>query len=306
MEEKLTNAEYHGSEYRDYLSSSDIKVLAEKPPAYFRWYREQQKEPPTAAMIFGSQYHAYMQSAIEAGDESLFENEYRILEDIPGCPINPTTGRPYGSDTKKMQEFFACAEIIPEQLLSADSLQQLRDMKKALWSDIEIRRLIHGAKCEQSFFNENFSGIKTKYRTDLRIEKKIKVLIGDWKTCGENEPHPAEFPKTIIKRLYHISGAWYADNDRELNGKEVEFFWIVQEKTPPYGYEVYFASPQMLACGTYQYQQAIDVYKYCTETGEWPSYKIYRPKSETGKRFIQYIDLPAWYTGQLEKYQIIL
>lgn len=311
---RLTNDEYHGINYREYLSSSDIKVLVEKTPAHFKHYMNQKsvkdEGKKSAALILGNQYHELLQSMIETGSDRQFFSNNLILEDVKDVPINKNTGKPFGMDTVNMSKFLESSGIDYASLITREDYKMINGMKNVIWNDMEIRKMLYGAICEESFLNESFSGIKTKYRTDIRIEKPNLVRIIDFKTGLDGDPHPLKFPKIIAKYQYHVSAAFYVDNDRHIhgydNGVKTEFYWIVQEKEEPYGFEIYAASRNMLAFGTYQYQAAIDVLKYCTENNYWPSYKIFRPKTENGQRYIQHIDLPDYYTGSLHKKEIVL
>jgi hypothetical protein len=59
------------------------------------------------------------------------------------------------------------------------------------------------------------------------------------------------------------------------DGMRWSFFFIAQEKTAPFAYNIFEASPQFLAQGKYEYEQLLLLYKHCLEKDKFPGYQVF-------------------------------
>lgn len=282
----LSNEDYHS--VIEFISSSNLKDILISPLEYK--YQSKTKKEQTPAMLFGSQYHSYMESIINNGDESKFE--YINLRNYD-VPTKEKTGKMYGIDTQKMQDYFLTKGINADKIISPENYDAIRAMKEMLWRNLELRKLLHGMKAEVSAFTE-LDGVKCKYRCDLRKEYKGTIYIGDWKTTDDCK----EVQKHIVDFKYHLSAAFYSDLDFSIYNKPVEFFWVFQEKKPPYDFDVYFASDQLLTTGQYEYKIALDQYKFCLKNDIWLGVENFT-EIYNNRRVRKYIDLPPWYMSKL-------
>jgi exodeoxyribonuclease VIII len=69
---------------------------------------------------------------------------------------------------------------------------------------------------------------------------------------------------------YDIQAAWYYTLFQELKPKG--FRWLVVESDAPYDYKIYEASDKTLADAQYRIMDALEEYKQCLATDEWPGY----------------------------------
>lgn len=293
----LTNKDYHAD--KSYLSSSNIKELLISPRFYYYKNFVEKEKPSTPALAFGTMYHSYMESYINTGSEDLFLSQYCDISENSSFR-NPKTGEIYGSSTKLFTEACTAANINPDNIITAEKLKQLREMKAVIWDCMELRVILHGSQAELSLIMQDFNGVPAKSRFDIFKKTDKVIFIGDWKTCSQGVPIEEEAKKQIAEYKYHISAAWYADMCQQYFDLPVEFFWVFQEKEPPYDFDFYFASENQISTGETEYKQAIEMFKWCKKEGKWLGYNdIYSPYFQTRKQN-KYIDLPVWYMSKLK------
>ena len=232
----LPNEEYHrGERYRDYLSSTQIKHYLTSPKfaRLVQLHPEQFTINPDSAEK-GSLYHDAMESIVNYGSLDHWRNNLLVFEP----PINPKTNCPYGRDTQKYTNALldAQAENPGKTLTSQSSVHLVETMVWELLNNCrETSRQIQSmlkwptTRAEVSHFVE-YEGCKFKYRPDVETKKKIY----DWKTLAVDDLHEDTVNKTIIKFGYHISAAFYQFFEHVRSGVWKEFYWVMQQKTPPY------------------------------------------------------------------------
>jgi hypothetical protein len=94
--------------------------------------------------------------------------------------------------------------------------------------------------------------------------------IVDLKTCQSADP--ATFARKAIELGYHQQAAWYRDMAQELGVTAGPFRFIAVEKTPPYLVSVIELDEATEDLGRDANQRAIDTYRHCLATDEWPGY----------------------------------
>jgi hypothetical protein len=98
---------------------------------------------------------------------------------------------------------------------------------------------------------------------------------------------PDALSKAAHNYGYAIQAPFYLRGFRELRQLAAEPFFvhIAVEKTPPYLVHVNQLTERAMAWGDRQVTEALEIYRDCTASGEWPGY----PTDE-----ITDIDLPGW------------
>lgn len=302
--DNLSNHEYHHSEtYKEYYSSSQLKNYLISPKyARYAWLNPEQKT--SDAMELGSVYHAILESKVNGT-----EMPYIVFP----TPINPTTGKPYGSDTVKYKD--AQSQFVYDhsnkEICSESNLATATEMVNQLLHGNDnlspvINTFIRNGKAEQSHLVEYQGGL-FKYRTDL----KTRNLIVDWKTCGLQVPKPEEFERAIISFGYHISGAMYQFMEKLVTGKWKKFYWVVQEKEPPYDFMIIDSSAWTWDINVYDgvqtiepgpgaaiFMKLLEQHLICLEQGVWPGYSIFTQPDWKGRR-IATPEPPTWYRNKM-------
>lgn len=304
MIQNISLAVYH-KELIDHIGSSTLKQLKTSP----LWMRYAQQHPDDnrislEAELKGSVYHSMLASLTNKGDMSDFENEYVVFDP----PINDRTGKPFGYDTKAFTEAYESFQVAnpdknicskTEIDLSKAMIEMLTKGNSHLSKDINF--LIKNGIAEQSHLVEH-ENLKFKFRPDLETKKKII----DWKTIGYEGPKTENFSRQIVKLGYHISAAFYQFFDFIENGVWRNFYWVVQEKEPPFDFNIISAenwafeiysiekkdyivipedvekyvieSKQQIAiphAGAIQFLELLEEYIYCEQNDYWPGYSVF-------------------------------
>lgn len=153
--------------------------------------------------------------------------------------------------------------------------QRVQDMAEALWSNPLASALLRGGRPEQAlFWRDEDHGIYRRALLDFLPDRPAADMHGvDYKSA--KSAHPTDVEKAIWSYRYMCQGAWYLDGIRALGLADAEhtpFFFIVQEKVPPYVVTVAQLEPDALRAGRQLNRQAIDLYRRCLAANRWPGY----------------------------------
>lgn len=95
--------------------------------------------------------------------------------------------------------------------------------------------------------------------------------IEDYKTCMS--AHPNEFSKSAARNGYWLKMAFQHDHFVEAFGERPKHVGLLaQSKRHPYIPQNYILTDEQLRVGRQQYQEALDTYNRCMDTGAWPAY----------------------------------
>ena len=272
-----TNEHYHS---QPGISASGLKLMKQSP-AHYRESKENQKEQ-TDAMWFGELYHTFILE-IER-----FYQDYTV--------VNPEE-RPeqrYGMNAKANAAWFESFN----NPVRTETHEQLKAMRDVLFRHPYAKALLTKGEAEHSYYCELDIGasnqIQARFRPDhVRHDKRIVV---DLKTAQDASVDG--FRKASANYEYQIQAALYSDLMELVTGETLgyDFFFVAQEKTPPYCFNIFQASPQMLSIGRYEYEILLMLYSYCEETCKWPGYQVF-----CQNRFgVNELSLPDWAVQPLE------
>ncbi len=302
----LDNELYHrGDGYDQYLSSTQIKDFLVSPK-YAKYKKEHPEEFVISddALEFGSMYHAYMESLHNHGDDREFAKFYTVF----AAPVNETTGKPYGRDTQKYISALEAAQAENPNLtfVSEDRVELVKLMVNELLNNCgetskQVKTLLRQGQTEVSHFVE-YEGVKFKFRPDLETKRKIV----DWKTTTADSLHPAAIAKTITKFGYGISAAFYQFFEHEQSGVWKDFYWVFQQKTPPYDAVMVSAEQwaysynreyDMVSMGpsAILFKKLLDQYIECVKSGEFPGAEVFIEPGFRGHRIMS-VDAPTFNT----------
>jgi len=122
---------------------------------------------------------------------------------------------------------------------------------------------------EASVFDE-YLGVKRRGRFDyLPDEGGIAV---DLKTTLDASK--AGFARSVAKFGYHVQRAHYLDILQHATGRELDMLFVTVEKEAPYLVNVHQLDQEFADMGVTEAMQAVDVYRRCMESGEWPGYPV--------------------------------
>lgn len=232
------------------FSQSAAKALLDCPARY-RWERDHPK-PPTPAMELGTVVHA-----LALGQPDV----HRVID----------------ADSMRSKAAQAAAEtaraegLIP---LLPDGLDRARAMAKALRDHPYVGAVLaaQGENELSMWWVDERTGILCKGRIDaLRVADDGTHVIGDVKTAAAVAP--GRFGRAAADRGYHLQGAAYIDGYRtHYPDALVAYLLAAVESEPPHFVAVYSFTAEQLEAGQRRWEQALDLYRECTETDHWPAY----------------------------------
>ena len=300
----LDNDVYHrGEGYDQYLSSTQIKDFLVSPK-YAKYKHDHPEEFVISddALEFGSMYHAYMESILKFGDDREFVKQFRVFD----APVNERTGKPYGRDTAK---YIAALEAVKQEhpdweFVSEERVALVKLMVGELLNNCgetskQVRTILKQGQSEVSHFVE-YEGCKFKFRPDVETKRKIV----DWKTVSLESLHPGAIAKTITKFGYGISAAFYQFFEHEQSGVWKDFYWVFQQKTPPYDAVMvsadrwaysYNKEYDMVSVGpsAMTFQKLLEQYIECKKTDSYRGAEIFIEPDFKGHRIME-VDAPTF------------
>lgn len=118
-------------------------------------------------------------------------------------------------------------------------------------------------------------GVWLRCRADW-LEKTIALSDGgpwvpDYKTCGCAEP-AVWSARSLYAGGYDIQAALYRRAMRHIANEDWSPIWLVGEDKPPYGACWIAPTDNMLAVADKKINKAIDMWRACLESGQYPNY----------------------------------
>jgi PDDEXK-like domain of unknown function (DUF3799) len=151
----------------------------------------------------------------------------------------------------------------------------------------------HGKPEQSLFWQDPAAGIWRRARLDWLPDPdaRKRLVVGDYKTTAAGDLPSVK--KSIANFGYHQQGDWYLDAVRALGlGADPAFVFIFQEKTPPYLITPVQLDADALQAGRELNREAINLYRACAESGDWPGYTA----------GIEVVSLPPWAFRKLEEF----
>lgn len=259
----IPEADYFGASYA--LSCSGAKLLL-PPSCPARFFYRQDHQEYSAAFDIGHAAHKYVLGV--GGD---------IAE------VDADDWR-----TKAAREARDQARAEGKVPLLAAEHRQVKEMAAALQSHPIAYAMFDpydGAPEQSLFWEDERTGLMRRARLDWLpgLNAAGRFIVADYKSCQSAAPE--DIAKSVARYGYHQQHAFYVDGVAALLGLMPAFVFVFQEKTPPYLVNVVELDPEAVATGRRLNDQAIDVYRACIKTGDWPGY---------ADDEITEIALPAW------------
>jgi len=216
-------------------------------------------------MIFGSALHATV------FQPNLFDSEFAAT---------PSDHNPY---TKAGKAWKAAQESKGKAVISHKDLGILKEMREVIFSHKTAGELLQNGEPELSgfWYDPDHPELLCRLRTDwINTEKRAVV---DLKSCIDAREW--KFERDAYSLNYHMQAGWYLYGlSRITKIEHNDFYFIAQEKAPPYAVQVYHADPEMINEGLIQCQKAVQVYLECEASNRWPAYDD----------DVKILNLPGW------------
>jgi len=304
---EIPNEQYHtGEKYKDFISSSVLKNIIISP-LWMKYCQEhpEDEDPTMSWKLEGNCYHSMLSSIANTGGMNEFKKNCVIFEP----PVNTSTGKPYGYNTLKFREEYEHfinsnpGKEIYSKTEYENSLAMINHMRSGnKHLSPVVNKLLNIGKAEISIFTNHKINDLLQYDSGLfKIRKDLTTYnkIIDWKTVGRSNGKDAplkagQFARVISDRMYGFSAAMYQYFEWMITGRWKSFYWVVQDKEPPYDFNIVSADGwafevqggQMIGIGIHAeiFIKALEQYLYCLENDEWPGVSIFTRPDYRGHR----------------------
>jgi len=242
--------QYHARS-QEYLSSHQLMDFVRCPYLYHRKRVGLLEDRQSPAYLIGRAAHVRI---LEGQDE--YRRQFAF-----GGPINPTTGRPFGANTKAFAEW---AQAQAKPVLTQDQLDLIEQMACGVsMNDRAVDLLVYGQA--EGVVRAEYCGVPSQIRMDW-LNPHSGIV--DLKTCDDLTWFEAD-----AKRYgYHRQMAFYrAVLAQALGGQLVPVHIIAVEKKEPFRCGVWRISDETLAIAQRENQAAINRLQHCQQTDQWPT-----------------------------------
>jgi len=239
-----------------YARKSMLWTLLNRSPAHYKTKCEAAISD-SPALAFGRAFHSWLL------ERETFEKYYII-----GGPINPKTGKPYGTGTKTWTEYVA--ENPGKEIVSIEDMLTIRHAAEALLHHEDIAPILQdtrGVAEESMAWEDPETGIMCQGRIDWHIPG---CLFLDVKTT--RNAHPVVFGKDAAKYGYFMQAAFYHDGLKILTGASMPAYFLAVEKEEPFAASVHEVDPDEMEYGRGQYRRALIRLFGAQEDGVWMAY----------------------------------
>ncbi|MFW5871267.1 MAG: PD-(D/E)XK nuclease-like domain-containing protein [Verrucomicrobiota bacterium] len=163
--------------------------------------------------------------------------------------------------------------------ITLQDLQTVKQMKAALFANRTWQKISEDAEhTESSMLWHDTKNVLCKARLDMISPAGLI----DLKTT--EDASPKAFMRSIANYGYHFQAAFYQRGFNKITGKEVPVYFVVVEKTMPFGVAVYAMPWSAIMAGNEVIETLLAEYADCLASDTWPGYLD----------AVQELDLPHW------------
>jgi exodeoxyribonuclease VIII len=252
--EIIPNLSYAAYDARPGLRSGYLATADKRNLGIAEFIRTHPDEADKECLILGSALHCLIL------EPQRFAQEWTVGDG----PTNPTTGSPYGSDSKKYREWLM-QQIKP--VLTRAQYEKVLGMADAVAADPDARVIRDNPrKTELSVFWEQ-DGVPCKCRLDCAQPK----LLWDIKSCRDATEFG--FMRSIADYRYHLQAAFYLMGACRAGLAEptTPFQWLCVENTPPFATHVMLVPIDLLGAAHDRVEKLIEQYAACRKSGQFPT-----------------------------------
>jgi hypothetical protein len=238
---------YHGKA-KENLSSHQLIDFMRCPPLYQRRQAGLVEEKETSAYFLGRAAHCRILEGLD-----VYEREFAI-----GGPINPSTGKPFGSTTKKFLEW---QEAQRKPVISFEKAELINAMNVGVRQNPYACQLLEHGKAE-GVVRAMYRGLPCQIRIDWT---NPELGIVDLKTCDDL----VWFESDARRFGYHHQLAFYQNVLGQVIGQLVPVYIIAVEKKEPYRCGVWQLPSETLQFARGEIEAAIERLKIAKAEDHW-------------------------------------
>ena len=240
---------YH-SKRKDYLSSHQLGDFRKSPSLFIKKRKGLVPDKDTSAYNLGRATH-----------KLILEKEEKFHEDYAvGGPINDSTGKPYGSTTKKFQEW---KEALGKEVITEDEFELIQKMNEGVQANEHACKLLETGIAE-GVIRTNYCQMPCQIRMDFFSFHNGLI---DLKTCQDLD----KFEWDSIRFGYIHQLAFYRAVLGAFQSNSSPVHLIAIEKQEPYRCGVWRVGEKSLFLAEKENTRAIQEIRNCMEDGVWPT-----------------------------------
>lgn len=246
----------HGVPFADYLTIDAISahglMQIERSPLHF-WHGRQTPRAPTPAQALGTLTH-------------LAILEWDRYQDA--VVVAPDVDRRTKAGREAYKDFEDTLRFDPDAIgATAEQDARARAMREAVMAQPFARALLADGAAEVTL-QWDLDGTACKARPDW-VCGGHEVVV-DVKTAREADP--TGFAKAAGAYTYHLQAAHYIDAAEQCGLGQRAFVFVAIETDPPYAVGLYQLDEEALRVGRIRRDRALDTYRDCLASGQWPGY----------------------------------
>ena len=243
------------------VNQSSLKKILKSPAHYQAALKD--KFLPTPAMEIGTAAHCLVLDGPEAFKSSyVFQPDDVKLNTKAGKEWKAAQGRKKILKDDGKDKVWSSVFGMAEQLSKLDHYQITDDAEYIKRNEVSIYW--------------DWLSVRCKARLDSVLIEEGIVL--DLKTTTSVEPD--QFAKKVIGLGYDFQAAFYAKAAEVAYGKPFKFVFAAVERVAPFDVQLFEVTPEMMAEGMAQCEDALHLYKQSMETDTWPEPEICTHKLE--------------------------
>jgi exodeoxyribonuclease VIII len=255
------------------ISKSGLDLIAKTPAHYI------DREPwTTRTPVFGTAYHAlilepavFAERYIEPPDLG-FRSKADKVKWVDFLQANLPAGEfadPEALLAMNKEPFMAEFDRLTGKVfLTPDEFDRLRRMQDRLGQHKTAISLVSRGRSEVSaYWIDEETGERCRARADWYSWDNV---ITDLKTADSADA--VKFARAAGEHRYHVQDAMYRKGFRLAGADPQHFAFVVQEKTAPFGVQVFTLAPKAVEEGYREFRRCLDIYHRCRVADEWPAY----------------------------------
>lgn len=247
----LTDEEYYGS-YAHWMTSTKLRSFKSCPYLFDlerRGLGPARKHNPE--FVIGSAVHA---NVLEGS--SVFSKRFTIDDG----PINPTSKKPYGRQSKAWLEW--SLKLGTENVINNDELSLVFDITQSVKEHDEVAKIMSSGEPEVAFRGKLW-GVDVQAKIDWFDE--ANGIVMDLKTCRTLRNFEHDFYSS-----YNLQAAFYNKVCSVYSDKPFKFYFVAVEKTFPYLTAVYRIEESTMDNSLANLATTFGFYNQCREKNDWP------------------------------------
>lgn len=155
-------------------------------------------------------------------------------------------------------------------VMKMPQFEQISAMRDAVMNhDFAGMAFLDGQAERSLIWRDRETGVWLRCRPDF-LPDALRH-IPDYKTAAS--ARPAKFARAAYEYGYHMRAAHYLDGIEAVTGHRPDsYFFVVQEKTPPYLVTCVTLDKQAIEWGRIENRKAVHLFAECLAADRWPGY----------------------------------